>query len=115
MSKNGFDWVAFIDIDEFLYLDGKSLKEFLSKDCFADTDIIHLNWRVYTDNGQIYHSPGTVQERFTEQAPLDTWYNGDEKDKGIRENMFVKSIVRVNNKPKHIDVHTTYVQNRYST
>lgn len=108
--NQGFDWVAFIDLDEFIYLDGKKIKDFLSEAHFEDTDVIHLNWRVYTDNGQIYNSDKPVQERFTQQAPLDAGYNGDEIAKGIRENMFVKSIVRVNEKPKRIDVHTTYVQ-----
>ena len=77
LLNQGYDWVAFIDLDEFIYLDGKKLKDFLSQAHFNDTDVIHLNWRVYTDNGQIYNSDKPVQERFTQQAPLDAGYNGD--------------------------------------
>lgn len=111
VRPEGFDWVTFIDIDEFMYLDGKKLKDFLAEPHFADTDVIHLNWRVYTDNGQIYNSDKPVQERFTQQAPLDAGYNGDEIAKGIRENMFVKSLVRLSDKRTMFDTHTSYVEN----
>lgn len=110
--SNEFDWVTFIDVDEFIYLGGRKLKEFLGNPMFADTDIIHLNWRCYTDNGKIYKESGNVRDRFTEQAPLHCVYNGNEAAKGITENMFVKSIFRVTDKQTVIsNTHTVFIQN----
>ncbi len=109
---NEFDWVTFIDIDEFLYLGGKSLKEFLSQQKFADTDVIHLNWRCYGDNGQIYQKDEPVQERFKVQAPLDCVYNSNEAKKGVTEDMFLKSIFRVTDKKTVItNPHTIFIEN----
>ena len=109
---NEFDWVTFIDIDEFLYFGGKSLKEFLSQQKFADTDIIHLNWRCYGDNGQIYQKDEPVQERFKVQAPLDCVYNSNEAKKGVTEDMFLKSIFRVTDKKTVItNPHTIFIEN----
>ena len=104
-------WLAVIDIDEFLYFNGKSIKEFLSDFIFNDTDVIHLNWRLYGDNGQIYYEDKPVQERFPNQCPLNVVYNSEEAKKGVLENMFIKSIIRVSDKPIRIYIHTTMVQN----
>lgn len=104
-------WLAVIDIDEFLYFNGKSIKEFLSDSIFNDTDVIHLNWRLYGDNGQIYYEDKPVQERFPNQCPLNVVYNSEEAKKGVLENMFIKSIIRVSDKPTRIFIHTTMVQN----
>lgn len=111
LAFEDLEWVAFIDLDEFLYLDGKGVKEFLSKEVFADTTVIHLNWRIYGDNGQMLKSDKPVQERFTVQCPLDASYNGDEKPKGVLENMFVKQFLRVTYKKCMVDTHTTYFEN----
>ena len=104
-------WLAIIDIDEFLYFDGKSAKEYLAQPVFNDTDVIHVNWRLYGDNGQIRYEDKPVQERFPNQCPLNVSYNSDERAKGIYENMFIKSIVRLTDKPIKICAHTTFVQN----
>ena len=104
-------WLAIIDIDEFLYFDGKSAKEYLAQQIFNDTDVIHLNWRIFGDNGQIHYEDKPVQERFPKQCPLNVSYNSDERAKGIYENMFVKSIVRLTDKPMRIHAHVTHVQN----
>lgn len=103
------DWVTFIDLDEFLWLDGKRIDEFLSNPVFNDTNLIHLNWRIYNDNDQMYYNAAApVQKRFTKMCPLNASYNGDEKAKGVLENMFVKQILRVSPEPCMVDVHTTY-------
>lgn len=109
---NEFDWVTFIDIDEFLYFGGKTIKEFLSQQKFSDTDIIHLNWRCYGDNGRIFASSEPVQDRFTVQAPLDCIYNSVEAAKGVTEDMFLKSIFRVSDKRTVItNPHTIFIEN----
>jgi len=110
--SNEFEWVTFIDIDEFLYFGGKNIKEYLNQSHFNDTDIIHLNWRCYGDNDHIYSANDTVQNRFTKEAPLNVIYNSIEAAKGITENMFVKSIFRVSDKRMLItNPHTIFIEN----
>ena len=110
-KENDIKWLAVIDIDEFLYFNGKTIKEYLSDSIFNDTDVIHLNWRLYGDNGQIHYEDKPVQERFTKQCPLNVVYNSEEAKKGVLENMFIKSIIRVSDKPMKICAHTTLVPN----
>lgn len=107
--RTKLDWVTFIDIDEFLYFGGKSVKEFLYQDKFKMTDVIHLNWRLYDDNDQIYYEDKPVLERFTRQAPLAVVYNDEEKK--ITENCSIKSFYHVTNKRFRVSPHTVYVEN----
>ena len=61
-----YDFLAFFDIDEFLYIkNGKSVKEFLSD--YSDRDAIYVNWRIFGDNGLSSVEDGnySVIERFT--------------------------------------------------
>ena len=45
---NIFDWIAFIDCDEFIKLQHKkSIKSFLLQDFFRYVDGIHLHWKVF--------------------------------------------------------------------
>lgn len=92
-KKHGgeYDWIVFIDIDEFLHLvNFDNINDFLSQDKFKDYNLIHINWMQYSDNGQIYYKDKPVQEQFTEPVqPLDY--------RSIYEfphNNHVKSIVR---------------------
>lgn len=53
--RNDFDWIAFFDDDEWLVLNqDKTIKEYLSRDCFKKVDCIHINWKVYGDNGHLH-------------------------------------------------------------
>lgn len=108
---NDIKWLAVIDIDEFLHLGGIKIHEYLDQTKFNDTDVIHLNWRLYGDNGNILYEDKPVQERFTKQCPLNVVYNDDEARKGVLENMFVKSIVRVTDKRTYLRPHHSYVEN----
>lgn len=108
-QRTHLDWVTFIDIDEFLYFNGKTVKEFLYQDKFKMTDVIHLNWRLYDDNDQIHYEDKPVLERFTRQAPLNVVYNDEEKQ--ITENCFIKSFFHITNKRFRVSPHTVYVEN----
>ena len=99
-------WLAFIDIDEFLYFDGKTAEEFLSQDTIRYADVIHFNWQCYGDNGLIYKDSRPVLERFTTPSKIDVMYNTKEQF----ENKFVKSIVQVRNRYAQVMAHTTHVQ-----
>ena len=90
-NKNEFDWFLFIDVDEFLCINGnKNIKEFLSQEKFNEFDMIHINWMIFSDNNLIHYEDKPVIERFTTPVlPLD-W----KKNLLIGENFHVKSIVR---------------------
>lgn len=64
--SNNYDWIAYLDIDEFLVLDNDlKVNEFLSQDIFKDIDAIQINWEMYDDNDRIYYENIPVNERFT--------------------------------------------------
>ena len=94
-NKNNkeFDWIAFFDADEFLTFaeDDMTLEKWISDERFSDTSIIHINWLVYDNNGQLFKREGGVQERFTRpMLPL----NRCAQYGNIPENNHIKSIVR---------------------
>lgn len=83
--RNQFDWLFFIDIDEFLVIeDGSDVKTFLSS--FPQDKIIRLSWKVYGDNDllDVVDDDYSVVKRFTKEA---------EKTK---LNSFVKSFIPTN-------------------
>lgn len=52
-SKN-FDYIAFFDIDEFLYLPNNlTIQQFLSQNKFKDFECIRIPWKLYNDNNLI--------------------------------------------------------------
>lgn len=86
-----FDWLAFWDSDEFLFLNqDSSVKEWLSRHCFDNADVVAVNWRMMSDNNLIYKDSRPRIERFTEYCPdnCKTIYNT------VPQNWHIKSIVR---------------------
>lgn len=72
--KNGiFDWIAFIDIDEFFTLsqnsNHKSVSDFIN--AIGDYDAILLNWKVYGDNGLLDYECKNVVDRFIKPLPVN--------------------------------------------
>lgn len=63
-----YDWVAFVDIDEFIRLDGfRTIGEFLSQYKFNECREVLLYWRTYTDGGMLDAEDGNYSvTRFTE-------------------------------------------------
>ena len=54
-QEDDFDWVAFIDIDEFISPNRtkyKNIKKFLEKN--SNSDAIFLYWQTYGDSGKTY-------------------------------------------------------------
>lgn len=79
LEQYGLDseWIAFIDVDEFLYAYNSSLPSFLNPlDCSA----LAVHWKMYGSNGELLYTPGLTIERFPSRA--------------IKINQHVKSIVR---------------------
>lgn len=102
--KHEYDWFGFVDIDEFVYLPEKTLKDFLADKMFADTDVIHLSWQIYGDNGHAFYEDKPVQERFKVPCRIDAFYA-----QKFPENMWVKSFVKCTDKNVVMQCHTAYV------
>lgn len=86
--NNKTEWIAFIDIDEFIVLHQHlSIKDFLST--FEDFQGVCLNWLNYNASGHIEASDQHVFKRFDQHLPYEHSIN-----------RHVKSIVR----PRHVTV-----------
>lgn len=87
---NEYDWIAFFDIDEFIFLNKHhSINEYLSDDIFNGFDEIHLNWLLFGDSGIVYNDGRGVLGRIKEplDVNLSTLYN-------FPDNFHVKTIIR---------------------
>lgn len=70
-----FDWILYIDIDEFFTF-GKEWKKEPNIQAFVNeykgqTDAILINWMCYGDNGLQHYEDKSVLERFPEALPLN--------------------------------------------
>lgn len=64
--KNLYDWIAFFDFDEYLYMKYDSnIKYYLSNSRFQKCETIFLNWHVYDDNDLLRYDNRTMIQRFT--------------------------------------------------
>ena len=89
-NNNKFDWIAFYDIDEFLYLKNYSnINDFLSLPKFEKCSSILINWKYYGDNNNIYYEAKPIRKRFTKPF---TFLNNKTYDKYFFA--AAKSIVR---------------------
>lgn len=87
---NEYDWIAFFDIDEFMFVNcNKTLGEYLARPEFNEYDMIHINWLLFGDGGQIKSDGRGLLQRI--QQPLDinqtTLYS-------FPDNFHCKSIIR---------------------
>ena len=65
-QKNNYDWIGFIDIDEFIELPKfGNIHDFLSQPKFNKTDSIIFCWKYFGDNDNLYYENKPVKERFT--------------------------------------------------
>lgn len=64
-NKNDYDWFAFFDTDEYLYIENyTNINQFLSLSKFKNCSSILFNWKYYGDNNYLYYEPKPIQERF---------------------------------------------------
>lgn len=89
--NDSFNWLLFVDFDEYLYIKKYSLKHYLNKPIFNKCDFIHFHWVIATDNDLILYDNRTLFERF----------KGPYKQSG-----FIKSIIRGNIKGLKYYVHS---------
>ena len=78
--KDTYDWLAFIDIDEFIILDKKydnNIKNFLSDNIFKNADIIRLCYKFFTGGNKldVENNDYSLMSRFTEEFDTieNTW------------------------------------------
>lgn len=61
---SGFDWAAFIDVDEFIYLrKDASISSFLKR--YDDAIALALNWKLFGSSGKEHYEDLPVIQRFT--------------------------------------------------
>ena len=65
-NKNIFNWIGFVDIDEYLYIENKeTIKNYLYNNKFDKCQALLFNWILYNDNGLLKYNNRNVIERFT--------------------------------------------------
>ena len=63
--KKLYDWIAFFDIDEFLYIkDNLNINKYLYNERFQKCESIIFNWHIYDDNDLEKYENKTLIERF---------------------------------------------------
>ena len=92
--KNDYDWIAFIDCDEFITFGSSaltSISQALSDERYKDYDMVHINWLMFNDSDLVHNDGRPVMMRFQKVAePIDfcrAWEN-------VPENFHIKSIIR---------------------
>ena len=60
-----YDWIAYFDADEFLWINEKSINDLLSNPRYNGFNMVKVAWKMYNDNDKLYYEPGNVLDRFT--------------------------------------------------
>jgi hypothetical protein len=96
-----YDWIIFIDIDEFLYLKNySSIKKYLKEVKFNKCKIIYLNFIFYSDNNFLYYKNKSVISRFKERSFNNKKYWGKSIIRGHIAGLNITSPHRLTNKIK---------------
>jgi len=62
--QKGFDWMLYVDVDEFLYLKNAiNVKSFLSN--YSEYDQVGINWLMFGTNFMTIEPKGTLIEKYT--------------------------------------------------
>ena len=94
-----YDWIAFIDLDEFIRLDdGLTLHSFL--EMYEDYSAVYLSWRMFGACGHIVKPQGSVQESYT------TPELGVDFSKFLGSRWLHKSIANMRKNPYAENIHT---------
>lgn len=64
-NKNFYDWIGFLDFDEYLYIDNNiSIKNYLYNEIFNKCQVILFNWIIYNDNDLLEYNNISLNMRF---------------------------------------------------
>ncbi|KMQ84021.1 hypothetical protein RF55_18583 [Lasius niger] len=93
-AKGEFDWLGFLDGDEYLYLRHfDKVTDFLEH--FSHADAIGFSWRIYGSSGRVVRPRISIIEAFTHHSTKD-----------FSDNAHIKSFIRPHKMgPKWIDPH----------
>jgi len=87
--KNTDNWIAFIDVDEFIFLEKhKKIQYLFENSKYNNYESVVISWLNYGDNGQLYYENKPVLERFTTVAKEFPYIEG------YNYNTLVKSITK---------------------
>jgi hypothetical protein len=88
-----YDWIAYIDVDEFITFSEKSQYNNINNylETIKDFQIVHLNWMCYGDNDIVEYASNKVVNRFVKPLDFNKHIQYD-----FPENNHVKSIIRGN-------------------
>lgn len=101
--KRKYEWIAFLDIDEFVTLKkDKTLPHYLNRKVFKDKHQILLNWICYGDNEKLYYENKEVVKRFPN--PIENCPNLEENSYYFNENDTVKCILHASLLTPYIDI-----------
>lgn len=85
-----YDWIAFFDIDEFLFMNQENnVSNLLSNKRYDGYKMIHFNWLMFGDCDMVYNDGRPMRVRFTK--PLDV---NSMCDYGFPETFHIKSVIR---------------------
>lgn len=87
-------WVAFIDSDEFIYINNNSADINTLLKSYEEYGAIHMNWIVYNANGEIDKKDGNVQERFTTTLPEPINHNYNKLGKAFIQPYKIDGVYR---------------------
>ena len=85
-----YDWIAFFDIDEFMFVNcNRTIGEYLARPEFKDFDMLHINWLLFGDSGQLRNDGRGILQRLTQHLDINhkTLYD-------FPDNFHSKSIIR---------------------
>ena len=107
--KDDYDWFLFFDIDEFLiFNNGMKISNYLSMKYFKPYDMIHVNWLILGDGGNLYNDGRPLLQRITKPLDINFTTTYDFPD-----NFHVKSIVRGHlSSIKWNNAHTPIIEGR---
>ena len=63
-----FQWIFFIDIDEYINIKKGTLKEYLKSEKYKNYDTIIFPWVIYDDNNKLTYEKGSLINRFPNKA-----------------------------------------------
>lgn len=63
-KNNGYEWMLYIDADEFLFLGENKVNNFIENN--ENYDLIKINWVLFTSNNYISQPSGLIIKNFTE-------------------------------------------------
>ena len=92
-----YDWIMFLDIDEFLFLEkDNNVHDYLNRQEFNNFNSIKIHWKIMGDSNQLINTGLPVLERLTEEGKNPPMVWKKDPNRKITMNCFVKSFVRPN-------------------